>query len=50
MKNIFAVAAVAALLAACAAEEAAAAAIGGELSLDFAENAAGNWGATTGLD
>lgn len=50
MKNIFAVAAVAALLAACAAEEAAAADIGGELSLDFAENAAGNWGATTGLD
>jgi hypothetical protein len=50
MKNIFAVAAVAALLAACAAEEAAAADVGGELSIDFAENTAGNWGATTELD
>jgi len=47
MKNIFAVAAVAALLASSAAH---AADIGGEFSIDFAENAAGNWGGTTGLD
>lgn len=50
MKNIFAVAAVAALLAACAAEDAAAADMTGEISIDFAENAAGNWGGTMGLE
>ena len=51
MKKIFVVSAVAALVAACAAEEAAAqSAIGGEVSLDFAENAAGDYAGSMGLD